>query len=189
MTETIDLEDFLEQYAGEWGGGQSASLDDEQMSLEEYMAKYGRSVKAAQSQQIGADGENAAENALRAYGVRMVEQIATPYTITAKKGDGWVRLKRKTAVSGDRRGVMGDKSGRRVLAEVKSTNGDRIPWHWLKDHQVRALDENNGLGAVSLLVVVFSGVAYVLRWPVSGFLPRTSLRREDVIDKQWDGKS
>lgn len=186
MTEPMDLATFLEEYGDEW---QVSQLDDEHMDLEEYMAKHGRSIKGAQAHQTGADGENAAENALRAYGVRMVEQIATPFIITGKKGDGWVRIKRKAPVSGDRRGVMGDNSGRRVLAEVKSTNGDRIPWHWLKDHQVRALDENHRLGAVSLLVVVFTGVAYVLRWPVDGFLPRTSLTRDDVIDKQWDGKS
>ena len=186
MTETIELADFLEQYGSEW---EVTSLDDQHMDLEEYMAKYGRKLKAAEAQKTGADGENSAENALRAYGVQMVEQITAPYAITAKKDGGWVRIVRKRRVSGDRRGVLGDGSGRRVLAEVKSTNSDRIQWSRLEDHQVQALDENHRLGAVSLLVLVFSGVAYVLRWPVNGFVPYSSLTIDEAIEKQWDGSA
>lgn len=182
MTE-MSLTDYLEEY----GGQGEATAVDEVMDLEAYLAAYGRKAKAAASQQIGADGEDIAENALRAYGVRMVEQIATPYAVTGRKKGGWIRLVHKAKVSGDRRGVMGDGSGRRVLAEVKSTAGDRITWSRLDDHQVQALDENHRLNAVSLLVVVFSGQAFVLRWPVEGFLPRTSITLDMAIDNQWDG--
>jgi len=185
MTETMDLETFLEQYGEEW----QASNDDEHMELEAYMAKYGGKLKAKMAQKMGAEGEDVAAAALRACGIRMVEQIATPFAITAKREGGWVRIKRKAKVSGDRRGVMGDGSGRRVLAEVKSTGSDRIKWSRLRDNQVRALDENNRLGAVSLLVVVFNSVAFVLRWPVDGFGPGTSIRVEHVTEHVWDGVS
>lgn len=180
----MDLDNYLDTY----GRSDDEPDTDEVMNLEDYLAAYGRKAAAAASQKTGADGEDVAENALRAYGVRMVEQIATPYVITDRKRGGWVKMIRKAKVSGDRRGVMGDGSGRRVLAEVKSTTGDRIAWSRLEDHQVRALDENNRLGAVSLLIVVFSGQAFVLRWPVDGFLPRTSITRDTAIEKQWDGE-
>lgn len=186
MSEAISLEDYLEKYGTEQ---QEAVPLDDIVELDDYLALYGRKAQAAQSQQIGADGEGIAEAALKAYGVRMVEKITTPFVIVDRREGGWVRIKRKEKVSGDRRGVMGDGSGRRVLAEVKSTSGDRIQWSRLGDHQVQALDENHRLGAVSLLVVVFSQQAFVLRWPVDGFIPRTSITIDDAVNKQWDGRS
>lgn len=188
MTETWTQEDLAE-YLQQYGSKADTPPLDELSDLETYLEVYGRKAQAKASQQLGADGEQVAENALRAYGVRMVEQIATPYAITDRRPDGFVRIKRSAKVSGDRRGVMGDGTGRRVLAEVKATSGDRILWSRLEDHQVRALDENNRLGAVSLLVVVFDRQAFVLRWPVEGFLPRTSITIGTAIAKQWDGKS
>ncbi len=188
MTETWTQEDLAE-YLERYGTETKVAPLDEIGDLETYLQVYGRKAKATHSQQLGAEGEGIAEKALAAYGVRMVEQITTPYAITGRREDGWVRIKRKAKVSGDRRGVMGDGTGRRVLAEVKATEGDRILWSRLEDHQVRALDENNRLGAVSLLVVVFGRQAFVLRWPVDGFLPRTSITVDDAIAKQWDGKS
>ncbi len=188
MTETWTQEDLAE-YLEKYGTETAVTPLDELTDLETYLEVYGRKAKAKHSQHLGAEGEGVAERALEAYGVRMVEQITTPYAVTDSREGGWVRIKRKAKVSGDRRGVMGDGTGRRVLAEVKATGGDRILWSRLEDHQVRALDENNRLGAVSLLVVVFNQQAYVLRWPVDGFLPRTSITVDDAINKQWDGKS
>lgn len=166
----MSLEEYLEQYASE-----------------EKVKKAAASERGRASQARGAHGEGAAENALRALGVRMVEQIATPIIILAEK-DGWVKIERKGKVSGDRRGVMGDGSGRRVLAEVKATNGDRIAWSRLKPHQIKSLDENHHLGAVSLLVVVYTVGTYVLRWPVPGFGPGQSITIQQALDLQWDGK-
>ena len=174
MTTHMSLEAFLEEYVNAQASGTAVSAKKR---------AHGR-----RSQSIGAQGEEVAENALRACGVQMVEQIATPFAITARQKGGWIKIVRKTPVSGDRRGVMGDGSGRRVLAEVKSTEGDRIEWSRLEDHQVRALDENHRLGAVSLLVVVYLSVgSYVLRWPVAGFGPGQSIGIQDAIDNQWDG--
>lgn len=169
----MPLDEYLEHYAGQ-----------------EQVQKAAASRRGRRSQAIGARGEGAAENALRAYGVCMVEQIATPFAITARQKGGWIKIERKKQVSGDRRGVMPDGSGRRVLAEVKTTDGDRVEWSRLEDHQVRALDENNRLGAVSLLVLVYLSVGtYVLRWPIDGFGPHKSITVQQAIDNQWDGKS
>lgn len=180
-----DLAEYLERFGAD---KQDVVPLDELSDLDDYLQTYSRKAKAAASQQLGAEGEDVAETALKAYGVEMVEQIATPYIISDRREDGWVRIKHKSKVSGDRRGVMADGSGRRVLAEVKSTNHDRIIWSRLEDHQVRALDKNNRLKAVSLLVLVFSQQAYVLRWPVEGFGPRKSITQEQAIGLQWDGK-
>lgn len=180
-----DLAEYLERFGSD---KQDIVPLDDLSDLDDYLQTYSRKAKAAASQQLGSEGEDVAETALKAYGVEMVEQIATPYIISDRREDGWVRIKRKAKVSGDRRGVMADGSGRRVLAEVKSTNGDRIVWSRLEDHQVRALDKNNRLKAVSLLVLVFSQQAYVLRWPVEGFGPRKSITQEQAIGLQWDGK-
>ena len=164
-----------------------------QLSLEDQRPSTGPSPQAQQhgrqSQSIGASGEEITEYLLRQYDIQMLEQITTPFAIIGTRPGGWIRMARKKKVSGDWRGVMGDGSGRRVLAEVKATgkrNG-RIAWSRLKDHQVHALDKNNRMGAVSLLVVVFGGDGYVLRWPVDGFLPGTSLDRDTAVGLVWDG--
>jgi penicillin-binding protein-related factor A (putative recombinase) len=135
------------------------------------------------SQAIGRTGEDIAMIALRTKGVQMVEQIATPITITARQGV-WVQYTYKQKVSGDFRGIM--PGGRRVLAEVKTCT-DRLVYSRLEPHQVEALDENHKLGGVSLLVMVSDINYVVMRWPIAGFGPRKSITAIDAFNHEWDG--
>lgn len=138
------------------------------------------------SQRSGSVGEDIAKMALRTMGVCMVEQIATPI-VTTQRRNGWVKIRRKEKVSGDIRGLL--PGGRRVLAEVKTVNDDRLIFSRLKPHQVDALNENHELGAVSLLVLVHPYGHCVMRWPIEGFGPRTSIHIDDAAQYEWDGVS
>lgn len=139
------------------------------------------------SQAYGSTGEDIAVLALRGMGVEMVEHIATPFATVARNKQGWIRIKYKERVSADIIGVM--PGGRRVLAEVKSTNEDRLVFSRLRSHQVEALDKNHELGAISLLVLVHPYGYCVMRWPIEGFKPRTSILVEDAYKHEWDGKT
>ncbi len=160
-----------------------------EMTLAEYQAKYGRkaqrSVNGRRSQRKGKVGENIADWLLQDAGVQMVERIATPVVIIARRGD-WVKIRYKKKVSGDRRGVMDD--GRRVLAEVKARDRN-LRWSDLQQHQRDALDENDALGAVSLLVWIHRSAYHILRWPIAGFAPRRSITLERAAELEWDRKS
>ena len=143
-------------------------------------------------QHQGAVGEQRAEELLQRMGVQMVEQIATPIVITNRNKTGWVKIRYKSKVSGDRRGVMNDGSGRRVLAEVKTTRDRNLRFSDLQPHQVEALNENDALGAVSLLVWVawfgYRQEITVMRWPVPGFGPRKSIGEEQAEQWAWNGR-
>lgn len=139
------------------------------------------------SQAYGSTGEDIAVLALCGMGVEMVEHIATPFATVARNKEGWIRIRYKEKVSGDIIGVM--PGGRRVLAEVKTVNDDRLVFSRLQSHQVEALDRNHELGAISLLIVVHPYGHHVMRWPIEGFKSGTSLRVEDAHLHEWDGKT
>ena len=136
------------------------------------------------SQRKGKVGEEIAAMLMRAAGVKMVEKIATPIIVYARKRD-WVKIAYTERVSGDWRGIMPD--GRRVLAEVKSRDGN-LRWSDLKAHQVAALDNNHRYNGVSLLVWIHIDFNVILRWPIQGFdRPRTSIRADAAGLYEWDG--
>lgn len=190
MTDEMSIDDYKQELVrqgvlSEW----TADEIPDEMDAADYLDQFGKS-KEARNQLRGSDGEKVAIGLLRGYGVKMAERIATPIVILSRDKKGFVLIEYDEPVSGDIVGVMGDGSGRRVLAEVKTTEKDRIPFSYLEKHQVNALNENHLLGAVSLFVAVFEGYgAYVLRWPIDGFVFRTSLKRETAMDNQWDGAS
>ena len=145
------------------------------------------SWQGAISQAKGAKGEDIADLVLRSKGVRMVEKIATPVRIIARKrmhGSDWFRLAWGEKVSGDRMGIL--DGGRRVLAEVK-TRDRNLRWKDLEDHQVLALTENAALGGLSLVVFVHPGGIAVLEWPIEGFGPGKGLTITRALELAWPG--
>ena len=54
-------------------------------------------------------------------------------------------------------------------------DGDRIEFSRLEKHQVMALNETVELEGISMLFVLIAGHASLLRWPITGFKPGTSL--------------
>lgn len=119
--------------------------------------------RGAANKASGKRGQSEAEHLLRALGARMVEEIATP--TRAVRGKTIYAAK----VSADINAIMGDGSGRRILAEVKSTKSKTLGIGKLKPHQQERLQENHELNGVSLVVWVAPHGSYVLRWPVDGW--------------------
>lgn len=129
------------------------------------------------SKRKGAAGQAAAEMQLRAYGVNMVEEIATPVIlrpVRGKKGAFYVTYKKP--VSGDIRGIT--DNGRSVLAEVKNYDKEALPHSTLKPHQHEALQKHSDFGGLSLLVWVGFGAVKIYEYPIDGFVKGTSLKWE-----------
>ena len=111
--------------------------------------------RGLRSQKSGAQAEMVATAQLRLLGVEMVETIHNGWKVIdwVNREAGLARVVPAEKVSGDRIGIL-PGSGRRVLAEVKTGEGDRLPWSRLQAHQHEALTLNEALGGVSLLVWV-----------------------------------
>lgn len=147
-------------------------------------------MRGRRNQRKGKAGEQVAEFLLRQRGVRMVEQIATPYNVIAARtigGQRWARIVRTKQVSGDRRGIMPD--GRRVLCEVKVRDGN-LRKSDFETHQLEALRDNDHWGGVSLVAWIHPDGNLLLRWPLPGFdAARASVRFEQMRIAEWDGVS
>jgi hypothetical protein len=128
--------------------------------------------------------------ALRFKGLKMVADMPTPFAIleTMKAGHNtWHRMKWSAKVQGDIRAVV-PGTGQSVLAEVKTVKGDRLVFSKLRPHQVTALTEHAAIGGLSLLIWVTDyGNVYVLKWPIPGFRPRTSLKYAEAGTYEWEG--
>lgn len=129
------------------------------------------------SKRKGQAGQTAAEMALRAYGVRMVEEIATPVVLRPARQKGAFHVTYKKRVSGDIRGLL--DNGRSVLAEVKHYDTPRLQHSKLETHQHEALRRHDELGGLSLLVWVGNGSVKIYEYPVEGFVKGTSIKWED----------
>jgi len=122
-----------------------------------------------ESQAKGKKGESIAAGVLGRLGVHMVEEIATPIVIIKKRRIGkfwWYRIKWRKKVSADHTGLLSD--GRRVLAEVKTVEGNLV-WTDFKPHQPGRLTMNAEYNGISLVVWVHSSGVKVIRWPIPEF--------------------
>lgn len=106
-------------------------------------------------------GEETAARVLRGLGVKMVQEVGTPFVITARNNEGWLRGYFKTKVTGDLIGHT--QSGTMVLAEVKTIWDRNLTWSDFKDHQPEKLTENSEC-AISLVVWVHNSGVYVMNW-------------------------
>lgn len=130
-------------------------------------------------QKRGKAGENWAANAVRAFGVEMVEEIGTPVKIvrTKKMPDGlWYKIVWGEKVSGDTRGVL--PGGRSVLVETKTILDRNLQWGDLRPHQPGRLSQHAELGGLSLLVWVHASGIYLMQWPISDFRHGKSITPE-----------
>jgi hypothetical protein len=127
-------------------------------------------------QRHGVAGQNLAAGALARAGVAMVEKIGTPIRMIGVPGTPTFRVVFEEKVSGDHRGVLGDGSGKSVLAETKTVLDGNLTWSRLREHQPERLTYHHELGGISLLVWVHSTGVYIMRWPIGGFDgPRKSI--------------
>lgn len=131
---------------------------------------------ARQSQRIGTRGECVVERHLRLTGFAMIERVIPP-SIVKNGRPIWLRR-----VSGDFRAVE-PGTGRSVLVEVKARN-DRLLHSDVRPHQHMALDFHHEAGGLSIIAWhnTATGAVYLLRWPVPGFVPRSSVREPVAPD-------
>ena len=126
-------------------------------------------------QQIGKQGQEMAEAALRRLGVEMVEKIGTPVHLTpVENGSGTFHVIYGEKVSGDHRGIL--PGGRSVLAETKTILDRNLRYSDLREHQPGRLSEHAEHGGLSLLVWVHESGVYILKWPIDGFVNGKSIK-------------
>lgn len=123
------------------------------------------------SQAKGECGEEFFKPILTRMGLRMAKKIHTPYKLLyfGKLLKSAFPLEK---VEGDIRGIL--DGGRSVLAECKFYD-EKLLFSCLKAHQFRALGEHYVHGGLSLLCWRWNNGHSIMRWPVPGFLPGTSL--------------
>jgi len=126
------------------------------------------------SQQTGSVGEDAVSMQLALAGFEMIERVIVP--VSSRNG----RLIYLRAVSGDFRAVWPGKepgTGISVLVEAKAYS-DTLPYSALKQHQRESLDTHHKAGGISILAWhnTATGNVWLMRWPVAGFVPRSSLK-------------
>jgi penicillin-binding protein-related factor A (putative recombinase) len=133
-----------------------------------------------ESQFLGMVGETVARALLVKHGFVEIERVWTPWHVVWKNGiKGRVPAKAfpQEKVCGDFI-AMEKGTGRKVLAEAKATDGDRIIYSVLKDHQIRSLDQTVSNGGLSFLICIIQGEGFLLPWPISGFTKGHSLVRK-----------
>ena len=113
------------------------------------------------SQTRGDFGEDIARRALDQFGVKMIEKVNTPWKVLWRNGRP-VQAFTVEKVSGDFIGI--GAFGKKVLVEVKYRE-EKLSLSDFEKHQIDALEENNQLGGISLVVWVQKHVCCIYYWP------------------------
>lgn len=130
-------------------------------------------------QRIGGAGELHAASALSSLGIEMIEKIGTPVkAIPHPSIPGYFRVIWSEPVLGDFRGIL--PGGRSVLAEVKTVLNHNLRYSDLREHQPGGLTRHVYFGGLALLVWVSSNGIFIMRWPINGFRPGTSITPEQA---------
>jgi hypothetical protein len=133
-------------------------------------------------QRTGKQGENLAESTLLGLGIEQIEKIGTPVLLIPSRYKGLFKVVYGEKVSGDRRGIL--PGGRSVLIEVKTILDHNLTYSELKPHQHAGLKAHADFGGLSLLVWIHNSGVYVMEFPISGFIPGTSLTPQ--VAGIWD---
>lgn len=140
-----------------------------------------------QSRTSGVVGETLTRAAMVRMGFTMIERVHTPWKIirktdpSAKGGSRIIGAAPEEKVSGDFRAIWpvtweNSLVGVSVLVESKLRD-DRIQWSDVEEHQRDALQRHHDAGGLSYLSVVLGGRgATLMRWPIPGFGPGSSIR-------------
>jgi hypothetical protein len=135
----------------------------------------------------GEQGEDIARMQLALLGVRRLEKIEVGWKVLRDDDGHIVGAFPMEKVSGDFKGIL--PGGTAVHVEVKSRGrSDRLRHSDLKAHQIEALDEHvsfDGLGLVCWVTAY--GECLVMRWPIPGFRPHTSLTIDQAQQYLWPG--
>lgn len=133
----------------------------------------------SRNRKVGEASEEVVAGRLRDLGALQVVSIDVGWRIQRQPGGKIIGATPKAKVAGDVRCVL--PGGRSVLCEVKWTSAVApgaplvLNYGRLDKQQVDRLNEHHQAGALSLLAWVSPGTCFLLRWPVAGFRPRSSL--------------
>ena len=152
------------------------------MTTEDQARKLAK-LKGHKSKSLGEVGELIARRALIDLGYAFIHRINTPWIIKRGANGKILSAHAGNKVAGDWRAVH-PASGRSILVEVKLRDSDTLAYSDLEKHQHRSLHEHHEAGGTSLIVWVHERVPYVLRYPVEGFKPRSSIKIADAV--AWD---
>lgn len=135
-------------------------------------------IRGKNNQAKGADGEAVAHRAMHNLGLQFIQPISTPYLITRGRNGNVISATPKMKVTGDLSAV--GPNGVSVLAEVKRFDEDKLIYSRLENHQHEDLLKHHGCGGISLLIWVYQRQAIIMRYPITGFHPRTSIHIDDA---------
>lgn len=141
-----------------------------------------RSIRGRRNAKAGNRSEEIVCSLLRQTGFVMVEPINRAWIIH-RSGGRITGASPAKKVSGDISAMTID--GKKVLAEVKTRqdgdDGAKLLFSAIEKHQAEALDTVHRFRGVALLVWYRNPYEIaVMRWPIPGFKPRTSLRWDDA---------
>ncbi len=131
-------------------------------SLAAAQSRQKRRINTIRSQQV----EHVVGHRLRALGLLLVEQIATPTKALRVQGKV-VGIRYVGRVSGDYRAITA--TGRSVLVEIKRREARTLAPSDLEPHQRRALEIHAAAGGLSLLVWSHPPELFVLSFPIPGW--------------------
>lgn len=143
--------------------------------------------KRAYAKMIGNAGEMLVQSSLRSRGFLLPERIATPVKISPPKNPRLAAIKPRVfhvawsdPVSGDHRAYF--PGGHGVLVESKTYLGkDRLRYSALRGGQPERLHAHAEIGVSVFLAWVSDLGVILMRWPIPGFVHRTSL----MLDSAW----
>lgn len=129
------------------------------------------SARGKASHDLGIVGETICKTLLARHGFVRIERVHTPWKVLFKNEGGRRVVKEAfplEKVEGDFI-AMEKGTGRKVLAEAKATEDDRIIFSRLEDHQVEALNATVEHGGLAFLIIIIQGIPSMLAWPIEGF--------------------
>ena len=135
-------------------------------------------MRGKRNQSKGVVGECIAARVLKSMGLRCIRAIYTGWTIKRNREGKIVGASPTGQVAGDYNAVA--PGGISVLVEVKKKDEDRLVYSTLEPHQHKALYDHHEAGGISLLVWVHENIPYVMRYPIDGFKPRSSIKIEEA---------
>lgn len=130
-------------------------------------------LQQSRNRRAGEAVEQVAAHRLVALGVLQVCAIDVGWRIQRRPGGAIIGASPKAKVAGDLRGVL--PGGRSVLVECKRTAKASLPYSQLEHHQHQRLTDHAEAGGLSLVAWSWPGGIALLRYPIPGFAPRTSV--------------
>lgn len=163
----------------EWGDWSNHPQVREALGIDSASTAAAR-ARGRQAQRLGEQAELLVKSELTRRGFRMIEAVNVPMKPIYRDGE-LIAVKRLAKVSGDWRAV--GPSGQSVLVEVKARPG-RLQYHVIERHQVRALQQHQEAGGLSLVAWYDTDAArvHIIEWPHPALVPGSSVTEAELAE-------